>query len=171
MAEEPRTGAASGGEATSARKESALVMLSYRCCCCCCWKRGQPDDEPDWDGDSPNGREELLLRLPLMLVGTAEGCGLMVPPLSTVNLPFLDPPPLDVRHGFTVILLLDPAAAPWEPLADEGLACAVVFGRGAIGRGRIALRREADELVVVVDWGLSFEVVDRGDNAPKGEGG
>lgn len=67
-----------------------------------------------------------------------------------MNLPFLDPPPLVVRQGFTVILLLEPAAA-WEPLADEELACAVAFGRGAIGRGRIALRLDADELVVVVD--------------------
>lgn len=103
-----------------------------------------------------------------MLVGIAVACGLMPPPPSTVKRPFLDPPPLDARHGFTVILLLEPAAA-CEPLADEGLACAVVFGRGAIGRGKIALLRDADELVVVVDWGLSFEAVDRGDNAPKGE--
>lgn len=98
----------------------------------------------------------------------AVACGLIVPPPSTVNRPFLEPPPLGVRQGFTVILLLEPAAA-WEPLADEELACAVVFGRGAIGRGKIALLRDADELVVAVDCGLSFEVVDRGDNAPKGE--
>lgn len=105
FADVPRTEATSDGEIISARNESALAKLSYRCCC---WS-GHPWVCWDCDGDAANCDELFLL--PLMLVGMGVAWGLISPPPSTVNLPFLLPPPLDVRQGFTVILLLEPAAA------------------------------------------------------------
>lgn len=103
----------------------------------------------------------------MLRVGMGEGfvCW-AVPPLSTVNRPFLDP--VEVLTGFAVILTVV-AEDDDAPAAEAGeLPC----GRGAMGRGKICRRRLAPELVeLVVDWGLSFELAERGDGPTTGGDG
>lgn len=100
------------------------------------------------------------------------------PPLSTVNLPFLDP--VGGLHALEAIFDAGPlllgaplplAVAVGDCVADPEPLALAAPGLGAIGRGRIGLRR-AEAVDEVVDCGLPFElVVERGDGPAKGGDG